>query len=65
MKWLAGLSKIIIDPLRCPKTVEEFEGYELEQDKDGNYITGYPDKNNHSIDSTRYALERIWKRKGK
>lgn len=65
MKWLAGLAKIIIDPERCPKTVEEFERYEFEQDKDGNYITGYPDENNHSIDSVRYALERIWKRKGK
>lgn len=65
MKWLAGLAKIVIDPVRCPKTAEEFEGYELEQDKDGNYITGYPDKDNHAIDAVRYALERIWKRKGK
>jgi len=64
MKWLAGLAKIVIDPIRCPKTTEEFESYELEQDKDGNYITGYPDRDNHSIDSVRYALERIWKRRG-
>lgn len=64
MKWLATLNKIVIDPIRCPKTAEEFEGYEFEKDKDGNVITGYPDKNNHHIDAVRYALEEIWKRKG-
>lgn len=64
MKWLSTLSKIVIDPIRCPKTREEFECYELEKDKDGNVITGYPDKNNHHIDAVRYALEEIWRRKG-
>lgn len=64
MKWLATLNKIVIDPVRCPKTREEFECYELEKDKDGNVITGYPDKNNHHIDAIRYALEEIWRRKG-
>ena len=64
MKWLSTLNKIVIDPIRCPKTAEEFESYELEKDKDGNVITGYPDKNNHHIDAVRYALEQIWRRKG-
>ena len=64
MKWLSTLNKIVIDPNRCPKTAEEFENYELEKDKDGNVITGYPDKNNHHIDAVRYALEQIWRRKG-
>lgn len=64
MKWLSTLSKIVIDPIRCPKTREEFECYELEKDKDGNVVTGYPDKNNHHIDAVRYALEEIWRRKG-
>ena len=54
----------MIDPVRCPHTREEFESYELEKDKDGNVITGYPDKNNHHIDAVRYALEEIWRRKG-
>lgn len=64
MKWLSTLNKIVIDPVRCPKTREEFESYELEKDKDGNVVTGYPDKNNHHIDAVRYALEEIWRRKG-
>lgn len=65
MKWLAGLIKIVIDPVRCPETAKEFEEYELEKDKEGNYITSYPDKNNHGIDAVRYALERVWSRRGR
>jgi PBSX family phage terminase large subunit len=64
MKWLSGLAKIVIDPKRCPKTAEEFSTYEHPQDKDGNYITGYVDKDNHCIDSVRYATNPIWRRKG-
>lgn len=64
MKWLAGLSKIIIDPARCPKTYAEFSQYEYERTKDGEIVTGYPDKNNHHIDAVRYALERVWRKKG-
>lgn len=64
MKWLSTLNKIVIDPVRCPHTREEFEEYELERDKDGNAITGYPDENNHHIDAVRYALERVWSRRG-
>ena len=64
MKWLSGLAKIVIDPRRCPKCTEEFTQYELEKDKDDNYISSYPDKNNHCIDSVRYAMNTIWRRKG-
>lgn len=64
MKWLASLVKIVIDPVRCPGTATEFSEYELEKDKDGNIITGYPDKNNHNIDAVRYALETVWKKRG-
>lgn len=65
MKWLQSLIKIVIDPVRCPETAEEFKKYEYELDKDGNPTSVYPDANNHSIDMTRYAMERVWKRKGK
>lgn len=64
MKWLSGLAKIVIDPKRCPKSAEEFTTYEHPQDKDGNYITGYVDADNHCIDSVRYATNPIWRRKG-
>ena len=65
MKWLQSLVKIVIDPKRCPETAEEFKKYEYELDKEGNPTSNYPDKNNHSIDMTRYAMETGWKRKGK
>ena len=61
IKWLADLNSIIIDPITCPNTVREFAGYELERDKDGNLKGSYPDKDNHSIDATRYALENVMK----
>ena len=62
MKWLAG-KRIIIDPRRCPNAWREFSQYEYERDKQGNVISGFPDKDNHSIDATRYALERVWRRR--
>lgn len=65
MKWLSALAKIVIDPVRCPVATQEFSTYEYQQDKDGNYISGYIDENNHTIDSCRYALNSIWKKKGK
>jgi PBSX family phage terminase large subunit len=64
MKWLQSLAAIIIDPDRAPEHVQEFLGYELEQDKDGNYISEYPDKNNHFIDAVRYRTNLIWKKRG-
>lgn len=64
MKWLQSLVKIVIDPRRCPHTKEEFKKYEYELDKEGNPTSAYPDKDNHSIDMTRYAMEPVWRRKG-
>lgn len=64
IKWLSEeLEEIIIDPDRCPNTWREFYGYELERDQNGNFKAGYPDKDNHSIDAVRYALESIMKRR--
>lgn len=64
IKWLQGLRHIYIDKRTCPETYREFINYEYEQDRDGNFISAYPDADNHSIDAVRYALEKYWKRKG-
>lgn len=64
IKWLQGMNHIYIDKRRCPETWKEFSTYEFEQDKDGNFISDYPDENNHSIDATRYAMEKYANRKG-
>lgn len=57
VKWLQDLDEIVIDPERCPNTAREFYNYELELDANGNFKAGFPDKDNHSIDAVRYALE--------
>ena len=64
MKWLQSLVRIVIDPVRCPHTYEEFTSYEYERTKNGEIMSGYPDANNHHIDAVRYATEQIWKRRG-
>lgn len=63
MKWLQR-RKIVIDRRRTPNAYNEFVNYEYERNKDGEIISGYPDANNHLIDATRYALERVSRRMG-
>lgn len=63
-KWLQGLTSIIIDNVRCPVAAKEFIGKEYDRDKEGNVISGYPDGDDHCIDAVRYALERVWRRRG-
>jgi PBSX family phage terminase large subunit len=58
MKFLSDdIDEIVIDPVRCPNAAREFTSYELEKDKNGNFKGSYPDKDNHTIDAVRYALE--------
>ena len=57
IKYLQKLSKIVIDSNRCPNVVREFRGYAYDMDKNGNFISKYPDRDNHSIDAVRYMLE--------
>lgn len=57
VKFLQDLQKIVIDQRRTPNAHREFVLYEYEKDKDGEFKSDYPDKNNHSIDAVRYALE--------
>ena len=65
IKWLQGLRHIYIDKRKCPNTWREFTTYEYEKDNDGNFISAYPDMDNHSIDAVRYAMEKYYKRRGK
>jgi len=64
MKWLQSLRKIVIDNVRAPFAADEFINYEHELDKDGEYISAYPDKDNHAIDGVRYGTNFIWRRRG-
>jgi len=58
VKWLAALTAIVIDPARCPAAAREFASYEYPADNYGGFLSRFPDKDNHSIDAVRYALER-------
>lgn len=57
IKFLQDLEEIVIDIDRCPNAAREFLNYELEKNKDGNFKAEFPDKDNHTIDAVRYALE--------
>jgi phage terminase large subunit len=57
IKFLQDLEAIIIDPERCPLAAREFINYSLETDRNGIVKSQFPDKDNHSIDATRYGLE--------
>lgn len=62
MKWLQSRT-IVIDPKRTPYALKEITEYEYERDPDGNVMSGYPDHDNHAIDSLRYSLTPIFIRR--
>lgn len=64
IKWLQRLCHIYIDPKRAPNAWKEFSSYEFEKNKAGEFISDYPDKENHMIDMTRYALEKYMLKRG-
>ena len=57
IRWLKELNAIVIDGERCPKTAREFSLYEYARGRDGSFLNECPDRNNHTIDAVRYALE--------
>lgn len=62
-KWLQSRT-LVIDPKRTPNAYAEIVGYEYERDRDGNVISGYPDKNDHAISALRYAYEPHFNKRG-
>lgn len=58
IRWLQSKT-IVIDQQRTPCAFQEFTEYEYIRTKDGEILADVPDKNNHCIDSLRYALDQI------
>ena len=56
-KWLDELEAIVIDYERTPHIAAEFENIDYQIDKDGEIKSKLEDKDNHTIDSCRYAVE--------
>lgn len=63
-KWLDDLEEIVIDPKRTPNTAQEFENIDYQTDQDGNPRAKLEEKDNHSIDQCRYAMEGDMRRPG-
>ena len=57
IRFLQKLSEIVIDGRRCPNAAREFKAYAYDIDKNGNFISRYPDRDNHTIDAVRYMME--------
>ena len=55
---------LVIDPKRTPNAYKEITEYEYDRDKEGNVISGYPDRNDHAISALRYAYEPLFNRRG-
>jgi phage terminase large subunit len=55
-EWLDDLDFICIDPIRTPNIAHEFENIDYQTDRDGNPKPRLEDKDNHTIDATRYAF---------
>lgn len=62
-KWLQKRT-LVIDPRRTPNAYEEITKYEYERDREGNFISGYPDGNDHIISALRYQYEPLFNKKG-
>ncbi|MGI6836116.1 PBSX family phage terminase large subunit [Bacillus paralicheniformis] len=56
-EWLDDLDAIVIDPERTPNIAREFENADYKTDKDGNPLPKLEEKDDHTIDATRYAFE--------
>lgn len=63
-QWLDDLDFICIDPNRTPNIAKEFEAIDYEVDRYGNPKARLEDKDNHTIDATRYAFESDMTKKG-
>lgn len=59
VKFLQSLNKIVFDKNRTPNAYKEFAGYEYDRTPSGDFKRAYPDRDNHTIDATRYSLNSI------
>ena len=59
IRWLQSRNHIYIDKKRCPNAYREFVTYEYERNRDEQFLSAYPDKNNHAIDAVRYGCSGV------
>jgi phage terminase, large subunit, PBSX family len=57
IRFLQDLYQIVIDPGACPNAAREFEEYEYQRDRGGEFMAAFYAHDDHTIDAARYALE--------
>lgn len=58
-EWLRSVDRIVVDPERTPRLLDELQTLEFEQLRDGTYSTAYPDLGEDGVMATLYALNRV------
>jgi PBSX family phage terminase large subunit len=56
VKFMQGMSLIVIDPARCPVAAREFTGYSNVRGPGGEYLPVIRKVDDHTVDAVRYAL---------
>lgn len=59
LRWLQERAEIAIDPARCPQAAREFSAYAYPAGAGGTFLAEFPDRDNHTIDAVRYAMEEV------
>lgn len=59
IRWLQERAEIAIDPARCPHAAREFAGYAFPTGAGGAFLAEFPERDNHTIDAVRYAMEDV------
>lgn len=63
VQFIRSFREVVIHP-RCKRTINEFDLYSYKVDRlSGDVLTTIVDANNHLVDSLRYALEPLMRRK--
>ena len=62
VRCLQSLREIVVDPTACPIAAAEFSACEYRRDGEG-YLPQVEDRDNHTIDAVRYALESVLTRR--
>lgn len=59
IRWLQERAEIAVDPAVCPHAARELSGYAYPPGPGGTFLPEFPDRDNHTIDALRYAMEPV------
>lgn len=59
VKSLQSLTKIIVDPVKCPNGARQISNYEYQRNRAGEWVDEYPLREDDFVDAIRYATSDI------